>query len=69
MKDSNPYFILRNYKAEEAIEEYREKKSLEKIYTLLDVLKNPYENNLQYKYYQQPPESDYDKRYKTFCNT
>ena len=69
MNQSNPYFILRNYKAEEAIEDYRENKSLGKINTLLDILKNPYENNLQYKYYQHPPEPDYDERYKTFCNT
>ena len=69
MKQSNPYFILRNYLAEEAIDEYRENKSLEKINTLLEILKNPYENNLQYKTFQQPPEADYDERYKTFCNT
>jgi len=69
MKHSNPYFILRNYKAEEAIEEYRQTGSLHKIHTLLDILKNPYENNLKYKDYQLPPEPDYDRRYKTFCNT
>jgi len=69
IKQSNPYFILRNYLAEEAIDEYRENQSLEKIHTLLDMLKNPYENNLKYKAFQQPPEPDYDERYKTFCNT
>jgi len=69
MEQSNPYFILRNYQAEEAIDEYRANKSLDKINILLDILKNPYENNLEYKDYQQPPKPDYDNRYKTFCNT
>ena len=53
MKHNNPYFILRNYKAEEAIEEYRQTGSLNKIHTLLEILKNPYENNLKYKDYAQ----------------
>lgn len=69
MQQNNPYFIPRNYLVEEAIDEYAQNGSLEKIKKLLEVMENPYTDNVTYKDYQKPPSQEFDKEYTTFCNT
>ncbi len=67
MVDNNPAFIPRNHKVEEALKN-AENGSVKSFNTLLNILKNPYTNLIEYEDYQKPaPPSD--KIYKTFCGT
>ena len=67
MIENNPEFIPRNHKVEEALKN-AENGSVKSFNTLLNILKNPYTNQIEYEDYQKPaPPSD--KIYKTFCGT
>jgi len=69
MMINNPQRILRNYLVEEAIEEYENNKNLAKVNKLLEALSSPYTNNDSLRSFQQPPSKEFDKQYKTHCNT
>ncbi len=67
MKSNNPIVIPRNHKVEEALAE-ADKGSLDKMKKLLDILKNPYDNQNNIEEYQAPAPSS-NKKYQTFCGT
>ena len=67
MKSNNPIVIPRNHKVEEALAE-ADKGSLDKMKKLLDILKNPYDNQNNIGEYQAPAPSSNEK-YQTFCGT
>lgn len=69
MQQNNPHYIPRNYIVEEAIEQYEQSGSLEKIERLLEVMQNPYQSNSAFTDYQKPPSQKFEKEYTTFCNT
>ena len=69
MSQNNPTFIPRNYIVEEAIEEYERTASLQKVEKLLEVMQNPYEDNIEFQAYQKPPSKKFEEEYATFCNT
>ncbi len=67
MIENNPAFIPRNHLVEEALKDANDG-SLEKFELLLNVLKKPYNEQLEYQNYSQPAPVT-DKIYKTFCGT
>ena len=68
MKENNPLVIPRNHKVEEVLDVATNKNDIKPIYDFLNVLKKPYENNLESEKYQKPPKPN-DKIYKTYCGT
>ena len=67
MKLNNPIVIPRNHKVEEALTQ-ADKGSLDKMKKLLNILRNPYQNQKSNVEYQMPaPVSN--KKYQTFCGT
>ena len=69
MQKSNPQRILRNYLVEEALDEYKNSKKLDKIYELIEAVSSPYTKNDKLEKFEKPPSREFDKRYKTHCNT
>ena len=67
MKSNNPIVIPRNHKVEEALAE-ADKGNLDKMKKLLNILKNPYDNQNSIDEYQLPAPSSNEK-YQTFCGT
>ena len=67
MKSNNPIVIPRNHKVEEALAE-ADKGNLGKMKKLLNILKNPYDNQNSIDEYQLPAPSSNEK-YQTFCGT
>lgn len=67
MKSNNPTVIPRNHKVEEALAE-ADKGNLDKMKKLLNILKNPYDNQNSIDEYQLPAPSSNEK-YQTFCGT
>ena len=68
MKNNNPLVIPRNHKVEEALEAASINGDLQPMFDLHEVLKNPYNNQLEITAYQNLPESN-EQVYKTFCGT
>jgi len=67
MKKTNPIFIPRNHKVEEALENAN-KNNFQHLNDLLDVVKKPYTNNENLKQYKRPANLNGIK-YQTFCGT
>ena len=67
MSQSNPFIIPRNNLVEAALYE-AEENNFEKIYSLLEVLKTPYNLSSETKKYQSIPVHK-NESYKTFCGT
>ena len=67
MKKTNPIFIPRNHKVEEALENAN-KNNFQHLNDLLDVVKKPYTNNENLKQYKMPANLNGIK-YQTFCGT
>ncbi len=69
MQKNNPERILRNYLVEEALDDYKNFKNLDKVHELLEAVSAPYTRDDKLKKFQQSPSIEFDKRYKTHCNT
>lgn len=67
MKQNNPIIIPRNHQVERAIKA-AENNDLEKLYSLLEVLENPYSLSKQSKDYMAGPQADEKVKF-TFCGT
>jgi len=67
MKSNNPTVIPRNHKVEEALAA-AEKGNFDLIKILLNILKNPYNNQNNITEYKVPAPSSAEK-YQTFCGT
>jgi len=69
MRANNPLLIPRNHLVEEALYHATEKKDYFKFNKLVDLVQNPYDQNINIKYYQSPPTMDFIDNYKTYCGT
>jgi len=67
MKKTNPNFIPRNDKVEEALKNANEN-NFQSLKNLLDVISKPYQNNENLKEYKKPANLNGIK-YQTFCGT
>ena len=67
MTRANPKFILRNYLAQEAIQD-AEKSDFTKLKNLLEVLKNPYEENSEYDDFAKAP-PEWGKKLEISCSS
>ncbi|MBA5629843.1 protein adenylyltransferase SelO [Moheibacter lacus] len=67
MQKTNPVFIPRNYFVEKALET-AVNGDLTEFNSFLEILKNPYEFNLENKNYLHAPEA-FDAEFVTFCGT
>jgi uncharacterized protein YdiU (UPF0061 family) len=67
MIKNNPVFIPRNHKVEEALSE-AEKGNLSKFLLLCDVIKKPYDEDVNQEDYTKPAPAS-DRMYKTYCGT
>ena len=67
MKKNNPAIIPRNHKVEEALNAAIDD-DLSPLFTLLEALKNPYQDNRDYQDYKLPPNPS-ETVYQTFCGT
>ena len=67
MEQSNPKFILRNYLAQEAIQD-AENSDFSKLYNLIEVLKKPYEENVNFEDYAKVP-PDWSKKLEISCSS
>ena len=68
MRRSNPAFIARNHKVEEALTAATEEGDLSVMDGLLDVLASPYDYARDQDAFSRPPEEG-APRYRTFCGT
>ncbi|MDV7341518.1 YdiU family protein [Terasakiella sp. A23] len=68
MKQSNPVYIPRNHKVEEALYSAERNGDLSLLHALLDVIKQPYHLRDGLADYQQPPTEDEAIKH-TFCGT
>ena len=67
MKNTNPVFIPRNHKVEEALKSANNG-SIKELNILLDILKNPYNSkNIDFDYLL--PQAISKEKYQTFCGT
>ena len=67
MSSVNPIVIPRNHKVEEALEAANNN-DLTLLKKLINILKKPYNNQLEITDYMSPNSSS-DKKYQTFCGT
>ena len=67
MGQANPKFILRNYLAQEAIED-AEKSDFTKLIKLLEVLKNPYAENSEFDDFAKAP-PEWGKKLEISCSS
>ncbi|MGB0360719.1 MAG: protein adenylyltransferase SelO [Endozoicomonas sp.] len=67
MKSVNPKFILRNYLAQQAIEQ-AEKGNYQEIENLMHVLSNPFEEHPNFAYYADAP-PDWGQKLKISCSS
>ena len=67
MKSVNPKYILRNYIAQEIIEEV-EKGGNEKLKNWLDILYSPFAEHLEYESYSKPTPTE-KKNYSVSCSS
>jgi uncharacterized protein YdiU (UPF0061 family) len=68
MQVNNPAFIPRNHEVEKALDEMS-MGNAKPFENLLQVLQNPYTYNPTFHSYTNPPQSEFDKKFKTFCGT
>jgi uncharacterized protein YdiU (UPF0061 family) len=68
MRANNPAIIPRNHRVEAALTAASEQGDYSLIRSLLEALKNPYDDVSEYADYKSPPPPDEDV-YKTFCGT
>lgn len=68
MKKTNPVFIPRNHKVEQALRAAEDKNDLLLFNKLLEILQKPYDVNKNYDEYMLPPSLD-EKVEQTFCGT
>ena len=68
MRRSNPAFIPRNHKVEEALTAATEEGDLSVMDRLLDVLASPYDHDRDQEAFSRSPEEG-APRYRTFCGT
>ncbi len=68
MERSNPAYIPRNHQVEKAISAAVYSNDLSYTDKLLQVLRNPYDENPEFEAYLNPPEPS-EKVYQTFCGT
>jgi uncharacterized protein YdiU (UPF0061 family) len=68
MRRTNPAFIPRNHRVEEAIEAAVRRDDFQPFDTLVDVLRRPYEDQPESAYLAEPPGPE-QHVYKTFCGT
>ncbi len=67
MAKANPKFVLRNYLAQEAIQD-AEKSDFTKLKNLLKVLKNPYDENLEFEDFANAP-PEWGKKLEISCSS
>jgi len=67
MEQANPKFVLRNYLAQEAIQD-AEKSDFTKLIKLLEVLKNPYQENSEFDDFAKAP-PEWGKRLEISCSS
>ena len=67
MGQANPKFILRNYLAQEAIED-AEKSDFTKLIKLLEVLKNPFAENSEFDDFAKAP-PEWGKKLEISCSS
>ena len=67
MRNTNPTVIPRNHKVEEALLSANNG-DMKDVIKLLEILKNPYNSEINIKNYQMPAPVSGD-RYQTFCGT
>jgi serine/tyrosine/threonine adenylyltransferase len=68
MRRSNPAFIPRNHKVEEALTAATERGDLSVMDQLLDVLASPYDHARDQEAFSRQPDEG-APRYRTFCGT
>lgn len=68
MQKSNPVYIPRNHKVEEALLAAADQQQFEPLETMLELVKSPYEERPEYESYKYGPEKG-DSNYRTFCGT
>ncbi len=68
MKNNNPILIPRSHRIEQALDQAQEGGNLELFHSLNEDLQNPYDFN-GYSQAMDPPSKNFDKNYKTHCNT
>ena len=68
MEESNPVFIPRNHNVNKALEEAEINNDMTLFNNLLEVIKDPYNDNLEYSAYKNPPKTEEKVRH-TFCGT
>ena len=68
MRDVNPSVIPRNHRVEEALAAATEDDDLSVMHRLLEALSLPYERNVAFADYRNPPPPG-SGRYRTFCGT
>jgi uncharacterized protein YdiU (UPF0061 family) len=68
MRQSNPLYIPRNHKVEEALNQAWQNNDLSAIKVILSVFKNPYQKHEKGEAFTNYPQ-DFDKSYQTFCGT
>ena len=69
MSDNNPLIIPRNHNVEEALSLINTKKDFTLFNKLLSFIDKPYENKKNLEAYQKPPDSFFEKNYRTYCGT
>lgn len=68
MRQVNPAFIPRNHRVEQAIEAAVAARDFAKMDTLITVLSKPYDDQLAFQDYMNPPKPE-ERVYQTFCGT
>ena len=68
MRRTNPAFVPRNHRVEEAIEAAVRRSDFEPFEVLADVLAKPYDDQPEFAYLADPPGAD-QREYRTFCGT
>ncbi|MFM8493283.1 MAG: protein adenylyltransferase SelO [Bacteroidota bacterium] len=68
MLASNPVFIPRNHRVEEALDE-AEAGRLDAFHRLLEAVSEPYRYRVEFEEYGAPPSEAFERAYQTFCGT
>ncbi len=68
MLASNPVFIPRNHRVEEALDE-AEAGRLDAFHRLLEAVTEPYRYRVEFEDYGAPPNEAFERAYQTFCGT
>lgn len=69
IRAANPLYIPRNHLVEEALAEATESGDLTRFESLLDVVRNPFEEDPQRTRYAAPAPAEFTEKYQTFCGT